>query len=269
MLYREYDNFDNLFHDITHELVYNPDLFTFCTSMDGFVEDLILKSNSIDCSLELNKFGYKIGKWKHLLTRYLNYDNWIKFKENIPTIKGNTYTFYFNQHDKHNGPCLIAMVFMRKVKKDKWSSVKVLYRVTELQRRFSADLVFINRLLTDINNSVECVDVNSVEFILPYGYVSTMFINGYLNYFDIDIEELNKSHYFVENLIKKHNKYFLPDCEVYTKYVSIARLQKLLSGEVKYPKINIENLKLDGSYDIIKSLDNQTEENIVNKINLW
>lgn len=267
MLYRQYDDFDILFHDITHELVYNPDLFTFCTSMDGFVEDLILRSNSINCSLELNNFAYKIGKWKHLLNRYLDYGKWLKFKDDIVNIKGNTYTFYFNQHNKHNGPCLIAIVFMRRDKSEQWNTVKILYRVTELQRRFSADLVFINRLLTDINKTVDCVDVRSAEFILPYGYISTMFINGYLDYFDINLDELDKSKYFIENLMKKHNKYFLPNCEIYSKYVSIARLQKFYQGLVKYPKIDIENLKLDGSYDIIVPDDSDNCE--IKKVDLW
>lgn len=265
MLYREYKDFDDAFYNINRELVYNPDLFNFCTGMDGFVEDLIIKSNSINCSLELNKFAYKIGKWKSLLSRYLDYDKWLKFKEDIPNITGNTYTFYFNQHSKHNGPCLIGLVFMRRVKSEPWYSVKVLYRITELQRRFSADLVLLHKMLKDINDTVDCVNVEQVEFFLPYGYVSTMFINGYLDYFDINIDELDKDNYFIESLLKKHNKYFLPDSPLYEKYQSILRLQKLKQGLVIYPPIDIEGLELSGEY----LSDNNKETNIIKEKSLW
>lgn len=245
MVHLKYGNFDDLFKGVTKYLVYNPSLFTFSNSMDAYVENLLLESTSIDCNISLNKFAYTSNKWKHLLNRYFDYDKWVEFKERIVNITGNTFTFYFNQHTKHNGPCLIGMVFTREKKSKPWNGVKVLYRVTELQRRFAADLVFINRLLTDINSTVENVNVSKVEFFFPYAYISGMFINGYLDYFGIDISELNKSDYWINEMLKKHNKYFLPDSEIYTKYKSIERLQLLLQGKKVYPEIKIDELRLD------------------------
>ena len=83
MLYRKYNDFDTFFNSITPEILYNPTLLDFYAGRVGYVRNMVVDIDNTYCNLQLADMGYSMGKWKSLLSRYLDYDSWCKFKEKL------------------------------------------------------------------------------------------------------------------------------------------------------------------------------------------
>ncbi|MBO7695470.1 MAG: hypothetical protein J6T10_22825 [Methanobrevibacter sp.] len=207
----------------------------------GYMENITIGCKSWDFNLDLGKLGYKKNKWGHLLRTYIDYDKLLKFREDIKTTSGMSFTFYFNQKQINNGSCLIAIVLTRDISRGPWKRVNVLYRTTETQRRMAADLAliqaFINELPQDICN-FECVVFHMVQ-----AYISGMVINGYLDLFGVPIEGMD-NHPWIDCMLKNRRNYFTKDSKIST-YQSQARMQKLALGLMDCPEMLPKDLSID------------------------
>ena len=123
---------------------------------------MVLACKSWECNLDLANFGYKKSKWSHLLRTYIDYDELLAFREKIKHISGLSYTYYFKRKTVNNGSCLIGVVISRTDRKKQWTKINVLYRTTEIQRRFAADLVLIHHFIKELPK--ECCDIQRVIF---------------------------------------------------------------------------------------------------------
>ena len=264
MLYRKYDDFDTFFNSIIPEILYNPELLEFYAGRVGYVRNMVVEIDNTYCNLQLADMGYSIGKWKSLLSRYLNYDSWCKFKEKLYTVKGHSYTFYFNQNIDHkNGSCLNSIVLSRNYSHGKWTHMHVEYRVAELQRRLMGDLILFSKLIEDMPQDI--CDIKNITLYFPVAYISSMFINAFWEYFNIDINKLDTSNKFIFGLVDSKRKYFSKDSPPYKKFMSIYRLQKVYKKESTFEKIDNSKLTLD-----IKSNNiNIVKDNLIKKQDLW
>lgn len=250
MLYREYKNFDDMFLNLNREMIKNPgELMSYTQNIQGFQEDLVLSCASHDCNLNLGDFGYKEGKWGHLLRSYIDYPQLVEFRKKISNMSGMSYTYYFNRKKASNGSCLIAAVVTRPKRKGPWKHLKILYRVCELQKKFAADLVMINRFIEELPKDKDIVDIDNITFHMSQAYLSGMFINGYFNYFGVSRKEIEKSkHPWHKSLNSNYNRFFKSEDQIHS-YKALQKMQLLHFGLEKFPAIDINKLSIDGYFN--------------------
>jgi hypothetical protein len=244
MLIREYQNFDELFLKLNQEIILNPEeCMDYTQNIQGFMEDLIITCHGHGCTLDLGDFGYKVGKWGHLLRSYIDYPQLLEFREKLQTISGMSYTYYFNRKKATNGSCLIAVVMTRPKRKGPWKHMKIMYRVCELQKKFAADLVLINRFIEELPQ--ECCEIDEITFHMSQAYLSGMFINGYFEYFKVDRKIIEKSkHPWHRTLTSNFNRFFKSPDQIHS-YKALQKMQKLHFGMEDFESIQLEKLSID------------------------
>lgn len=243
MLTREYKDFDDLFFGLNKEIITNPwNIIDYSNGIQGYIDNVFLKSKTSNCTLDLSRFGYKVGKWTHLLRTYIDWGELVKFKEKLAHSSSLSLTYYFKQKKINNGSCLIAIVLTRDNRKTKWNKVNVMHRTTEWQRRFAADLVlvyhFINELPWDI------CDIQEVTFYMAQSYSSGMFINGYFDIFGVSRKELDYTHPWIKSLDSNYKRFF-QDVSQINSYKALQRMQRLYFGIDKFNKIPIDTLSIE------------------------
>lgn len=242
MIVRKYKDFDEMFLKFNREILTNTsNMLSRTNGFLGYMENITIGCKSWDCNLDLGKFGYKKAKWGHLLKTYIDYDNLLKFREDIRTTSGMSYTFYFNQKKINNGSCLIAIVLTRDISRGPWKRVNVLYRTTETQRRMAADLCLVHSFINELPQDI--CEFEAVVFHMVQAYISGMVINGYLDYFGVPIEEMD-NHPWIDCMLKNREKYFQKDSRIST-YQSQAKMQKLALGMMKCPPMLCKDLSID------------------------
>lgn len=244
MLIRNYKDFDDLFLNLNREMITNPEeTMMYTQNIQGFQEDLVLSCESHKCTLNLGDFGYKEGKWGHLLRSYIDYPQLLEFREKLTKISGMSYTYYFNRKKATNGSCLIAAVVTRPKRKGPWKHLKIMYRVCELQKKFAADLVLINRFIEELPQEV--CEIGNITFHMSQAYLSGMFINGYFNYFKVPRSSIAKSkHPWHKSLNSNYNRFFKSEDQIHS-YKALQKMQLLHFGLEKFPKIDINKLSID------------------------
>lgn len=244
MLIRDYNDFDDLFLNLNREMITNPEeTMMYTQNIQGFQEDLVLSCKSHKCTLNLGDFGYKEGKWGHLLRSYIDYPQLIEFREKLTKISGMSYTYYFNRKKATNGSCLIAAVVTRPKRKGPWKHLKIMYRVCELQKKFAADLVLINRFIEELPQEV--CEIDNITFHMSQAYLSGMFINGYFNYFRVPRKSIaNSKHPWHKSLNSNYNRFFKSEDQIHS-YKALQKMQLLHFGLEKFPKIDINKLSID------------------------
>lgn len=247
MFTREYENFDELFYGLNKEIITNPwDVIDYSRGIQGYVDNVFLKSRTSECSLDLSKFGYKLGKWGHLLRTYIDWEELVKFKEKLAHSSSLSLTYYFKQKKVNNGSCLIAIVLTRDNRKSVWNKVNVMHRTTEWQRRFAADLVLVHHFINELPWDI--CDIQEVTFYMAQSYSSGMFINGYFNIFGVSREELDYSHPWIKSLDSNYKRFFQDESQL-NSYKALQRMQRLYFGLDTFPSIPIDSLSIEGVFN--------------------
>ena len=243
MIVRKYKNFDELFLKLTKEILENPhELIDYSSGILGYIDNMVLACKSWECNLDLANFGYKKSKWSHLLRTNIDYDELLALREKIKHISGLSYTYYFKRKTVNNGSCLIGVVISRTDRKKQWTKINVLYRTTEIQRRFAADLVLIHHFIKELPK--ECCDIQRVIFYMPQSYISAMVINGYYDYFGVPFDSLDTSNQWIKSLVDVYKRSFVEGSRI-TTYQSLARMQKMRMGINTYEPIPIDSVGID------------------------
>jgi hypothetical protein len=246
MLVRKYKNFDDLFLNLTKEVLENPYLLDYTNGILGYMDNLFLACKTWECNLDLGNFGYKRNKWGHLLRTYVDYEALQEFHKRLSTASGLSLTYYFKQKKVNNGSCLIGIVLSRKDRKKSWDKVNVLYRTTEFQRRLAADLVLVHHFIKELPQ--DCCSIERVTFYMPQSYISSMVINGYYDYFGVPFDSLDTSHPWIKSLVDVYKRSFVEGARI-TTYQSMARMQKMRLGLVEYDPIPIETLGIKKHFE--------------------
>ena len=243
MLVRRYKNFDELFKKLVVEILTNTEeVMEYSTGISGYIDNMILFSDSWDCNLDLSKFGYTKDKWQKLLNTYVDYESLLLFRDKIKNLSGLSYTYYFKQKKVHNGSCMIAIVLSRESRKLNWSKVNVIYRTTEIQRRFAADLALVYNFINELPK--ECCDIKQVSFYMPQSFISAQIINGYFDYFGVPRDSINYDHPWTRALQLSYKRAFV-DRNKLSKFKQLCRMQKLSFGMAKYEPLKTKELGID------------------------
>ncbi|MGL4253982.1 MAG: hypothetical protein ACRCR2_08060 [Fusobacteriaceae bacterium] len=212
MLYREYKTFGDCFLGINKEALNNPDIAHYMSSRVLF-NNLIIKVDNTNCDgIDLGKLAYKKGKWPHLLRTYVDMDKLKQFYKEIQDAKVTTFSFDFNTSDTGKGGCIKSMVFTRNAMgKKKFNSVKIIWRTTELMRKFAPDLIMIARIL----EQCPMLDLDEIILIIPQAYHSVLYMVPFTDVvfdFNIDTDCKPKKYPYHQQLINR-SKWFRPGHE--------------------------------------------------------
>lgn len=237
-----YHNFDELFLNINKSVIEEPE--EYVENIKGlrcYLHFLILESDSYDCNLNLGDLCYTPSKIKTLINNYIDKEVLNNFKKKLLIAKGDSLTLYFkNIKNKHgsngdNGPCIISIVFTKKTRNDKYyTEANIYYRITEIDRRFYADLCLFNLIFRDMP---EIVKLEKIRLIIPKAFFHLKNCLFNLDIFDIDF---SKNTIILQQILK--NKGYLLNNN--TSYKSLNRIKKHLNKELNYKDFYIKEMKL-------------------------
>lgn len=244
MLLLSYKNFDNLFLDINKNIIENPDRFIeVINGLQCYMPFTIIECDSSDHNINLSELCYTASKIKSLSKSYIDKENLERFKNHLRECKGTSITYYFNNVKNkqgsrgNNGPCIISMVFTKKYRKDKFfNEVNIYYRSTEISRRFYADLVLFDLFIKSLPDDL--IKIEKYRIILPKGFFHTKNCIFNLDLFKADLSKDNPVVKQIKGHLLKFDKHGL-----YT-YKCVNRMQKKLSGERTWEKVNMKELSL-------------------------
>ena len=276
MIYLEYKDFNQLYHDlarypITHEkeLEANKDFFIIGASL--YINNLIIKTESCDCNLDLADFNYTKAKWTTLVNKYIDEHDYYLLKQRLVESTAKTLTFNFkihiglstdNDQTKNRDSCLVGLVFSRNGNKGAWTNVSIYYRTIEIFKKGAIDLLLFNRMFNDLPN----LNLKEYIFHIPQGFYSSFILSELIDSPLFTIEEFKDNDSFIGKKLYNHYiRYYSPDSPL-SNYHAIRRKQEMKLTGKKLPSIPKESLQFKFKNDNkpkIKSKD------IINNIRLF
>ena len=244
MIYLEFTDFDNLYHDltrypITHEkdLKQNSDFFIIGASL--YINNLILKATSCDCHLDLADFNYTKAKWTTLVNKYIDEHDYYLLKQRLVESTAKTLTFNFKIHvglstdkdqTKNRDSCLVGLVFSRNGNKGAWERVDIIWRTSEIFKKFGADLILLNRMFNDLPN----LNLKEYLLILPQPFFSSFILGELIGGNLFKIEEFDNPDSFICQKINKFYNKFYSEGAALSNYHAIQRKQlQRINGIIK------------------------------------
>lgn len=203
----EFDNLTDLYYQVNRDFLTIPhEIVEYKRGVQSFIDDLIISVGSTDLDLNLHEIGFNPdSKWRHLIRSYIDAEEYFSFWEKVVKSKGTSIQFRFKNREGPNGPCLIALVLTRPSGKVPWNAAKVLWRTAELQRKFAADLVLINRIFEEIPEEAKpFVQIEKTTFFLAQAFQSCLLI-GPLIFRFVDREEIDMTHPHSKGCIKNYD----------------------------------------------------------------
>lgn len=208
MLYREYSDFNEAFFQLNQEILKNPQMVEYLNTTMGGIDDINLQISSSCCDkINLGALGYKEGKWSHLVRTYLGEEKIEELRHLGENIKGLSAGFDFLRKSTNNGACMREIIISRHKRGKPWDTITIVWRTTELQRRWAADLILISRIMELIPNS----RFTKINLKLTTAYQSAMYIIPLVEpVFGIKISELDPKHFYTQVIITREEKYYKP-----------------------------------------------------------
>lgn len=239
MLYLKCTDFNDVFYQVNRYLLFHPDKMEFMDRDKGCITDLVLECSSTNIDMDISQFGYTTHKWNHLVNHYLSLEAIEDFKDKISKSTCLSNLFDFELSGKKD-PCLYSMVVSRKNQRKPWSDVSLVYRNCELNRKFLVDLILIHKLLNDVFD----IHPDKITFFMSTAYIESRFINGYLDLFDVDYEDVDTNYPFTKRMKDTRDIYFRSDSEICETYRSCKLSQERFFGKIDLPKISLEDLDI-------------------------
>lgn len=235
MLKRSYKNFDEMFYKINREFLLHPELFDYVRSAIGYKEDVTLCANNFDCSLNIGDFGYRLNKWTSYSKQMVDTDKFKAFKEEIEITNSTCIMFDFGCKDS-----MLCVIFKRHDMRSRFKTCDVYFKSAELFRHFAVDLVLLSVFLKSVPN----INLKEINIHISQTFISATYLNAFIDYFDLGVEELNQDHAFVKALVNAKKKYF-SDKDNLSNYESLLRMQKLYFEMYEVPNIRVIDLELE------------------------
>ena len=257
MIYLEYKDFTQLYHDFTRyplthekELKENSDYFNIGASQ--YFNNVIIKTTSHNLEgpqSDLGNFNYTIAKWKILVNKYVDKESYLLLKQRLVESTAKTLTFNFKIHiglstdkdqTKNRDSCVVALVFSRNGTKGKWTIVNIYYRVAEVFKKYAVDLMLLNRMFEDLPN----LDLKEYLFHIPQPFMSSFCLCELIDSPLFSIEEFKDSKSFIGRKLYAHwLRYYGPEAKP-SNFHAIARKQEMIKNGTRPPSIPLESLVL-------------------------
>ena len=116
MVVFEFKDFNQLYHDLSRLPCLKYDKYKNELTRTGstyHMKNVIIHTTSYECDIRMDKLNYTISKWKTLVNKYIDQDDYMKLKERLSKNDKKTATFNFKIHNGDKQGCLIALVFTR------------------------------------------------------------------------------------------------------------------------------------------------------------
>lgn len=246
MLKLQYKDFNEAFMKINQSILLDPNKFIddLATTMGLINQGLFMEIESSKCDrINLGALGYKKQKWSHLVRTYIG-DRVKELKGFGLNIKGLSAGFDFNRKGTGNGSCLREILISRNKRGKPWNTITVVWRTTELQRRWAADLIFIHRIMELIPNS----EFTKINLYMSTAYQSAMYIIPLVGpVFKLKIEDLDPQHFYTRVIITRENKYYKPEHQPHKLLASgqkVVDLYKAYEQGIKLERLDYKSCKL-------------------------
>jgi len=236
MRVERYKNFDELFYQFNRKVLLNPfECIDKTRQTLGYIDDLIFVCQSYDCTLNIGDFGFKKAKYYKSVSQLMDRDNYLQFKKNLSsTLKSCSFSFNEKPGTIYN------LVIKRVDARYKFNCCTVFFKNADIQKDFAVNLILLNRILTDVK---DFCDIKEIVIVISQATLSAQYINGYLDFFDLGYEELNKEHPFIKTMIGVRNNYFSDKTKL-SNYNSLKRMQEMYFGLIELPVVNVSDLRL-------------------------
>lgn len=241
MVYLEYNDFDELYHDLSRIPLLEYEKYKDDLILSGstyYMNNVIIRSYDYSCSIDMSKLNYTIIKWNTLIKKYVDRPDYEDFKYKLENLGSKTCTFNFKVHKEGKDGCLIALVLTRDNTSKPWTDVHIFYRITEIYKKFAVDLILLNKIFSELPNC----DLENIYFHFPKFFFRIEFltelIGGYYS-----LEEFNEDNFATKHVKELWERYYTPGADL-SKYHSIARKQKLKASAKRLKPIPIEELSL-------------------------
>lgn len=238
-------DFDDVFIKLNRTFLLYPDFVDFMDVDKGYMKDVFITCDNPDITIDISTLGYKKSKWVNLVNNYLNLPDILEFKEKLDNTSTLTATMHFRNKKPNKDACLVGIVLGRDSRKEPWSTLSIMYRVCETERKLAVDLLLINRLLK------EYLDVNptKISIYMPYCYCEAGFINGVFDLFGVDRSKLSENDPFTKQVQRSYRLWFSPDSRS-SLYRTRRVLQDLSQGNLDIEPLPAETLSIR---EVIKS----------------
>lgn len=245
MLNLDYRDFNEAYFSFNKKILEEPNLIEYLNTTMGGLDNIFLTVESSTCDrIDLGALGYKPQKWNHLVKTYLG-DRVGELKTLGMNIKGLSAGFDFNRKGTGNGSCLREILISRWKRGRPWDTVTVVWRTTELQRRWAADLIFIHRIIELIPNS----QFQRIQLYMNTAYQSAMYIIPLVKpVFGMDISSLDSENSYTKVIITREAKYYIPEHQPHKLLASgqkVVDLYKAYQKGQKLESITYKNCKLE------------------------
>lgn len=234
MLKLEYKDLNEAYLGVNRLILEDPDKhLDYMENTRGVLEDLFITVKSTNCDqIDLGALGYKANKWGHLIRTYMDLKKFKVFQELCKTSKGVSIGFDFNRKETGNGSCMRELILTRTTRGKVWTGARIIWRATELQKRWAADLILVHRMLEAIPNS----DFKEITIYVVSAYQSAMYVIPLVEpIFGVKMENLDpeKNKYW-KTIRYREQKYYQFDSPV--QKLSPARIMQ----EVHYANLKGE-----------------------------
>ena len=209
MLKKHYKDFSEAYFELNREILLHPQHLDYLVNTRGIVEDLFLTLDSIDCEkVDLAPLGYSPRKWGHLVKTYIDLDKLREFFHLCEISKGISIGYDFKRKNTGNGSCMREIILTRHSGKKPWTKATVIWRATELQKRWAADLILLHHLLFKVPNS----QFFKIEFFITSAYQSGMYVIPLMEpVFGVKMRDLDPAAHPYWRVIHRSNKYYQED----------------------------------------------------------
>lgn len=231
MLKLEYKDFNEAYYETNRLILNQPDLLDYRNATMGGLDNVFISCETTNCDeIDLGAAGYTKSKWTHLIGTYLGKKKIQELKDLGKGVSGLSIGFDFLRKTTGNGACMLGIVLTREKRKASWTRATIVWRTTELQRRWAADLILIHRMLELIPNT----DFKGVDLYMVSAYQSAMYIIPLLEpVFHVDPEELSTEHPYTDMIITRRKKYYLAEENPHKMLASGERMIRLYKNYEK------------------------------------
>lgn len=210
MLKKHYKDFSEAYFGLNRDILLHPQQINYLENTRGVIEDLFITLDGYGCErIDLAPLGYSPRKWDHLVKTYIDLDKLREFYHLCEISKGISIAFDFNRKTVGNGSCMREVILTRNSRKKPWQKVRVIWRATELQKRWAADLILLHHLISKIPNA----EITGIEFYVVSAYQSGMYVIPLVeSLFKVDMESLKPEvHPYWKVIRYRNQKYYQPD----------------------------------------------------------
>lgn len=248
MVYLKYKDLDDLYYNFSRLPFYGREEYgealVDVTDTTTWMQDVVIETSSHACSLDMSLLNYTFLKWSILLGKYIDLEEYLRFKEMLKKGTKKSITFNFKIHEYDRPACLISMVITRLNHNKPWKEMKIHYRSTEIFKKFAVDLILFNRLVTELNQDCNC-EINKITLFIPLLFYRADFLAELLDSGYFTQKEFRAiDERFARKVISYYDRYYVKGASL-ANYHTIQRKQKLKARSKSLPRIPIESLSIE------------------------